>query len=152
MKIESAKKGKPNSFEMYFVLSYTEAIRVNVNNYMRYLFAKQNQYRICTTNRYCVCDCSMGLGYGHWVSLTVSTKTCDVADMEDGSDTQERKELEVRDVTLYTSSRTTGCQTLIIMRSREKTNYTTRLVLDCLCVVVLYIQHEYLIPWYLFTF
>lgn len=30
---ESAKKGEPNSCEMYFVLSSTDAIRVNVNKY-----------------------------------------------------------------------------------------------------------------------
>lgn len=43
---ESAKKGKPNSYEMYFVLSFTDVIRVYVNNNMRYLYPKQNQYRI----------------------------------------------------------------------------------------------------------
>lgn len=29
---ESAKKGKPNSYEVYFVLSYTDTIRVYVKN------------------------------------------------------------------------------------------------------------------------
>lgn len=37
---ESAKKGEPKSCEMYFVLSSTDAIRVNVN------YVKHNQYRI----------------------------------------------------------------------------------------------------------